>query len=121
MARRKQALMGLLVNDGENLQGDGYEHRQTDRRPQTHDGHGAAPEAPGSFRRADTLRQQGLSGETYRLAAAELERFVAEEIKCIGRDTDLLAETLAECRRQREEAIGKLKTEKGPWPLPARH
>ena len=44
--------------------------------------------------------------------APELERFVVEQIKCIGNDTDLLAETLAECRHQREENIGKLKAEK---------
>ena len=44
--------------------------------------------------------------------APELERFVVEQVKVIGKDTDLLAETLAESRRQREEAIGKLEVEK---------
>jgi site-specific DNA recombinase len=44
--------------------------------------------------------------------APELERFVIDQVKAIGRDTDLLAETLAECRRQREDAIGKLDVEK---------
>ncbi len=44
--------------------------------------------------------------------AGELERFVVEQVKGIGRDTDLLADTLAECRRQREETIGKLEIEK---------
>lgn len=44
--------------------------------------------------------------------APELERFVVEQIKGIGRDTDLLNETLTESRRQREEAIGKLEAEK---------
>ena len=44
--------------------------------------------------------------------APELERFVVDQVKSIGKDTDLLAETLAESRRQREEAIGKLEVEK---------
>ena len=44
--------------------------------------------------------------------APELERFVVDQVKGIGRDTNLLNETLAECRRQREEAIGKLEVEK---------
>ena len=44
--------------------------------------------------------------------APELERFVVEQVKAIGKDTNLLAETLEESRRQREEAIGKLEDEK---------
>jgi len=44
--------------------------------------------------------------------APELERFVVEQVKAIGKDTNLLAETLDESRRQREEAIGKLEVEK---------
>ena len=44
--------------------------------------------------------------------AAELERFVVDQIKCIGKDPGLLAETLEESRCQREEAIGKLEAEK---------
>jgi len=44
--------------------------------------------------------------------APELERFVIEQVKAIGKDTDLLAETLEESRRQREETIGKLEDEK---------
>jgi len=44
--------------------------------------------------------------------APELERFVVEQVKAIGKDTDLLAETLEESRHQREEAIGKLEVEK---------
>jgi len=44
--------------------------------------------------------------------APELERFVVEQVKGMGKDTDLLAETLAESRRQREAAIGKLDVEK---------
>jgi site-specific DNA recombinase len=44
--------------------------------------------------------------------APELERFVVEQIKAIGNDTDLLAETFEESRRQHEEAVGKLEVEK---------
>ncbi|NIA22217.1 MAG: recombinase family protein [Anaerolineaceae bacterium] len=44
--------------------------------------------------------------------AGELERFVAEQIKSIGQDSNLLADTLEESRQQREEAIGKLEAEK---------
>ncbi len=44
--------------------------------------------------------------------APELERFVVDQIKCIGKDPGLLAETLEESRRQREEAIGKLEAER---------
>jgi len=44
--------------------------------------------------------------------AGELERFVVDQIKTIGQDTDLLAETLQESRHQREEAIGTLESEK---------
>ena len=44
--------------------------------------------------------------------APELERFVVEQVKAIGRDTSLLDETLEESRRQREVAIGKLEHEK---------
>jgi site-specific DNA recombinase len=44
--------------------------------------------------------------------APELERFVVDQVKGIGKDTDLLADTLAESRRQHGEAIGKLEIEK---------
>jgi len=44
--------------------------------------------------------------------APEMERFVVDQVKSIGQDTGLLVETLAECRRQREEAIGKLEVDK---------
>lgn len=44
--------------------------------------------------------------------APELERFVVEQIKGMGEDDALLAETLAESRRQREDVIGKLDGEK---------
>jgi site-specific DNA recombinase len=46
------------------------------------------------------------------IPAGEMERFVIDQIKDIGRDTDLLSDTLEESRRQREAAIGKLDTEK---------
>jgi len=44
--------------------------------------------------------------------APELERFVVEQIRCIGTDANLLAETLGESRRQHEEAVGQLEDEK---------
>ena len=44
--------------------------------------------------------------------APELERFVVDQIKDIGRDADLLADVLKESRRQHEEAIDKLETER---------
>jgi len=43
--------------------------------------------------------------------AGEIERFVVEQIKCMGRDPGLVAATLAETRRQAEEAIGRLERE----------
>ena len=43
--------------------------------------------------------------------APEIERFVVDQIKSIGQDTDLLAETLKQSRRQREEAIKELEAE----------
>jgi len=44
--------------------------------------------------------------------APEIERFVVEQIKSIGQDTDLLTETLEESRRQREDSIKELEAEK---------
>ncbi|NLE57407.1 MAG: recombinase family protein [Planctomycetes bacterium] len=44
--------------------------------------------------------------------AREIERFVVEQVKCIGQDTDLLAETLEQCRHQREESIKALESER---------
>ena len=44
--------------------------------------------------------------------APEIERFVVDQIKCIGRDTNLLAETLEQSRRQQEESIKELDAEK---------
>ena len=35
--------------------------------------------------------------------APELERFVVDQVKSIGNDTNLLADTLAECRRRKRE------------------
>ena len=42
----------------------------------------------------------------------ELERFVVEQIKTIGRDSELVADVLNESRRQREESLGKLEIER---------
>jgi len=44
--------------------------------------------------------------------ASEIERFVIDQIKSIGRDTNLLVETLKESRSQREKAIKELEAEK---------
>jgi len=44
--------------------------------------------------------------------APEIERFVIEQIKSIGKDTNLLAETLEQSRHQREESIKELESEK---------
>ena len=44
--------------------------------------------------------------------AGEIERFVVDEIKCIGRDPALIKETLAEARRQAEDQIEQLKAER---------
>jgi len=44
--------------------------------------------------------------------APELERFVVDQIKSIGQDPGLLAETLEESRRERDEAIDKLEAER---------
>ena len=44
--------------------------------------------------------------------AGEIERFVVEEIKAIGRDPALVAATLAESRRLAQEATKRLKAER---------
>jgi site-specific DNA recombinase len=46
------------------------------------------------------------------LPSGEIERFVVEQIRCIGQDAALVAATLAETRRQSKEAIGRLTREK---------
>ena len=46
------------------------------------------------------------------LPANEIERFVVEEIKAIGRDPALVAATLAESRRLSDEGIKRLKSER---------
>jgi len=46
------------------------------------------------------------------LPAGEIERFVVDQIRCIGRDPAVLAATLAETRRQAEEAIKRLERER---------
>jgi site-specific DNA recombinase len=46
------------------------------------------------------------------LPANEIERFVVDEIRCIGRDRELVAATVAETRRQSDKAIQALKRER---------
>ncbi|MFN3151816.1 recombinase family protein [Bremerella sp.] len=45
------------------------------------------------------------------LPAAEVERFVVDQIKGVGRDTAVVRETLAQVRRQRDDAIERLSDE----------
>jgi site-specific DNA recombinase len=45
------------------------------------------------------------------IPAAEIEQFVVEQIKCIGRDPALLQETLAQARAQDETRVGELEAE----------
>lgn len=47
------------------------------------------------------------------LPAAEIERAVVDEIRCIGQDVDLLRETLAQARQQVESSIERLTGERG--------
>jgi len=44
--------------------------------------------------------------------AAEIENFVVEQIKAIGRDPGLVAETIAQARKQVDESIRSLETER---------
>ncbi len=46
------------------------------------------------------------------VSAPEIERFVVDQIRCIGRDPALVAATVAETRRQTDEAIQRLKRER---------
>jgi site-specific DNA recombinase len=46
------------------------------------------------------------------VAAGEIERFVVEQIKCIGRDPDVIRQTTAEARRQAQEGIERLEGER---------
>jgi len=45
--------------------------------------------------------------------AGEIERFVVDQIKCIGRDPLVIKETLAQARLQAEAQIERLKAERG--------
>jgi site-specific DNA recombinase len=45
-------------------------------------------------------------------AAGEIERFVIDQIKCVGRDPLVITETLAQARRQAEDQIERLKAER---------
>ena len=49
---------------------------------------------------------------TKSLPAAEIERVVVDQIRCIGQDPELLAETLKQARGQTETAIGRLSDER---------
>ncbi|MCL4195724.1 MAG: recombinase family protein [Thermoguttaceae bacterium] len=46
------------------------------------------------------------------IPAGEIEQFVVEQIKCIGRDSALVQETAAAARRHVEEAVLRLKSER---------
>jgi site-specific DNA recombinase len=46
------------------------------------------------------------------IPAGELERFVVEQIKCIGRDPSLLHETIAQARSQGQSQVAALETER---------
>ncbi|MFO0903725.1 MAG: recombinase family protein [Pirellulales bacterium] len=46
------------------------------------------------------------------ISAGEIERFVIDEIKCVGRDPQLIRETFAHVRHQAEEQIANLKSER---------
>src|SRR5262249_21038180 len=45
------------------------------------------------------------------IPAAEIEQFVVDQIKCIGRDPALLHETLAQARQQDQARVGELEAE----------
>jgi len=45
------------------------------------------------------------------IPAPEIEKFVVEQVRCIGRDTELLAETLKETRTQGQKRIKELQIE----------
>ncbi len=49
---------------------------------------------------------------TKSVPAGEIEQFVVGQIRCIGEDPALVAETVSQARRQTEEAIGTLKKER---------
>ena len=46
------------------------------------------------------------------IPAGEIERFVVDQIKCIGKDPALLHATLAEARHQSEASVGALEAER---------
>jgi site-specific DNA recombinase len=46
------------------------------------------------------------------ISAPRIERFIVDQIRCIGRDRELVAATAAETRRQTDEAIQRLKRER---------
>ncbi|MFM2094087.1 MAG: DNA-invertase hin [Planctomycetota bacterium] len=46
------------------------------------------------------------------IPAGEIERFVIDEIKCVGRDPQVIRETLVQAQREAEEQIDRLKSER---------
>ena len=57
------------------------------------------------------LRRGAHACPTGRVAAAEIERKVVDQIRAIGRDPELIAETVRQARVQREELIASLQAE----------
>ena len=45
--------------------------------------------------------------------AGEIERFVVDQIKCVGRDPNVIKETLTQARTQAEDQIERLNAERG--------
>jgi len=60
-----------------------------------------------------TAQQRGWSEcPSPSVPAGEIERFVVEQIKCIGRDPAVISETVRQVRRQSEEGIERLNHER---------
>ncbi len=60
-----------------------------------------------------TAQQRGWSEcPSPSVPAGEIERFVVEQIKCIGRDPAVIAETIRQVRQQTEEGIDRLTHER---------
>ena len=60
-----------------------------------------------------TAQQRGWSEcPSPSVPAGEIERFVVEQIKCIGRDPAVIAETVRQVRQQTEEGIERLNHER---------
>ena len=46
------------------------------------------------------------------IPAGEIERFVVDEVKCVGRDPQVIRETFVQAQREAEEQIDRLKSER---------